>query len=210
MVAALSTAEIAAELAHCRVDLPAAGLQQLSTYLELLLRWNRRINLTSVREPRLIVRRLFGESLYLAQVLDFEGWLVDVGSGAGFPGLALKLALPSLKVTLVEARHRKAAFLKEVIRECHLISTDVVVERFEHWCQDLNERFPNCITTRAVALTPNLLSLIAGRLAPGGLGVFVTSRARGRIFCEKSSVLHWERDFVVPGALGTIVVVGRR
>jgi len=80
----LSTREIAAELAPFGVELTAPALAQLSTYLELLLRWNRRVNLTGLRQPRLIVRRLFGESLYLSRLVELRGWLVDVGSGPGF------------------------------------------------------------------------------------------------------------------------------
>ena len=210
MAAALSPAEIAAELAHCRVRLPPAGLEQLSTYLELLLRWNRRINLTGLRDPRLIVRRLFGESLYVAQVLDLQGWLVDVGSGAGFPGLALKLALPSLKVTLVEARRRKGAFLKEVIRECHLTATDVVVERFEVWCDDIKGKRPDCITTRAVELSSHLLSLIAGTLRPGGVGVFFTSSRLAPRLREQADTLRWDQEVKIPGSPDTVLIIGRK
>ena len=84
----LSTRDIAAELAPFGVELTGKELEQLSAYLELLLRWNRRVNLTGLRDPRTIVRRLFGESLYLSRIVELRGWLVDVGSGAGFPGLA--------------------------------------------------------------------------------------------------------------------------
>ncbi|MGH9862105.1 MAG: RsmG family class I SAM-dependent methyltransferase, partial [Candidatus Acidiferrales bacterium] len=96
MAALLSEPEIAAELAAYQVVLPPEGLTQLRSYLDLLLHWNRRVNLTGLREPRDIVRRLFGESLFLTTVVSLRGWLVDVGSGAGFPGLALKLAVPEL------------------------------------------------------------------------------------------------------------------
>lgn len=210
VAAVLSPAEIAAELAHCRVSLPPAVLEQLSTYLELLLHWNRRINLTGLRDPKLIVRRLFGESLYIAQVLDLQGWLVDVGSGAGFPGLALKLGAPSLKVTLVEARHRKGAFLKEVIRECRFAATDVVVERFEVWCDSIGKRPPDCITTRAVRMSSRLLSLIAGTLRPNGVGVFVTSPGLALILREQVDVLRWEQVVDVPGSPDSVLVLGRR
>src|SRR3989337_3321707 len=86
----LSTRDIAAELAPFGVELTERGLEQLSLYLELLLRWNRRVNLTGLRQPRTIVRRLFGESLYLSRLAELRGWLVDVGSGAGVPGPAVE------------------------------------------------------------------------------------------------------------------------
>ena len=177
MAELLSEPEIAAELAAYQVVLPPEGLTQLSIYLELLVRWNRRVNLTGLREPRDMVRRLFGESLFLTTVVSLHGWLVDVGSGAGFPGLALKLALPELRVTLVEARRKRAVFLQEVARSCHFSSVEVVAERFETWAQARQslER-PHFITTRAVNMDPDLLAAFARLLEPGGVLLSQTTR----------------------------------
>ena len=177
MAELLSEPEIAAELAAYQVVLPPEGLTQLSIYLELLVRWNRRVNLTGLREPRDMVRRLFGESLFLTTVVSLYGWLVDVGSGAGFPGLALKLALPELRVTLVEARRKRAVFLQEVARSCHFSNVEVVAERFENWAQARQrpER-PHFITTRAVNVDPDLLAAFARLLEPGGVLLYQTTR----------------------------------
>ncbi len=92
-------------------------VEALREHYELLLHWNRRINLTSVRKPREIVERHFGESLFLAARMPEVGSVVDVGSGAGFPGLPLAVARRGLKVTLVESVGKKAAFLRECARE---------------------------------------------------------------------------------------------
>src|SRR5207302_9354545 len=93
-------------------------LQQLSEYLDLLLRWNAKTNLTSVREPEEIVTRHFGESLFLARHVSAKAHTaIDVGSGAGFPGVPLKIYSPRLQVTLVESQNKKATFLNEVIRK---------------------------------------------------------------------------------------------
>lgn len=176
MAASLSTREIARELADYEIELPEAALAQLSTYLDLLLRWNRRVNLTGLREPRQIVRRLFGESLCLSRVVELRGWLVDVGSGAGFPGLALKLAAPDLCVTLIEARQRKCAFLKEVARECRFYGVDVVSNNLEHWMKTARSgQKADFITTRAVKPSLVLLHSFADLLAPEGRAVFFTT-----------------------------------
>jgi len=162
----LSTREIAAELAPFGVELSEPALAQLSTYLELLLRWNRRVNLTGLRQPRHIVRRLFGESLYLSRLVELRGWLVDVGSGAGFPGLALKLVAPDLRVTLIEARQRKCAFVKEVVRECGFYAIDVVTERFERWREGRHgQEMVDLITTRAVRTDRKLLERVGKTVA---------------------------------------------
>ena len=208
MAANLSIDEIASELAACEVTLPPAAMEKLSVYLDLLVRWNQRINLTGLREPRLIVRRLFGESLYLAKILDLKGWLVDVGSGAGFPGLALKLATPELQVSLVEPRQRKAAFLKEVVRECGITITDVVINRFEPWAGGLRERFPDFVTTRAVGLSEELLSSINRALAPAGTVALLTTRKIAQSVIDKGGPFSWSNPIMIPFHDGSVVLVG--
>ena len=87
----------------------------MRVYLDLLLRWNAQVNLTAVRDPEAIVTRHFGESLFAAQVL-LHWWrsacatLADVGSGAGFPGIPMKLFTPELELTLIESHRRKLRF----------------------------------------------------------------------------------------------------
>ena len=104
-------------VAPIRLELSALEVEGLRTHYELLLHWNRRINLTSVREPREIVERHFGESLFLAAHMPQSGSVVDIGSGAGFPGIPMAVVRRGLKVTLVESVGKKAAFLRECARE---------------------------------------------------------------------------------------------
>lgn len=93
---------------------------KLRVYLDLLLRWNQRTNLTAIRSPAEIVARHLGESLFAARVLAHHvedgNTALDIGSGAGFPGLPLQLLLPKLKVTLAESQGKKSAFLREAVR----------------------------------------------------------------------------------------------
>jgi 16S rRNA (guanine527-N7)-methyltransferase len=205
----LSTRDIAAELEPFGVELTEQGLAQLSLYLELLLRWNRRVNLTGLREPRPIVRRLFGESLYLSRIVKLRGWLVDIGSGAGFPGLALKLVAPDLRVTLIEARQRKCAFLKEVVRECGFYAVDVVMERFEHWLErrERSQR-ADCITTRAVRVDRELLRRMSSFLAKDGdVVLFTTKGAVGGISAIPG--WSWRDPICVPSMETSVILIGR-
>ena len=96
---------------------------QLSIYLDLLLRWNERTNLTAIRSPEEIVQRHFGESLFTAQNLGPASTLLDFGSGAGFPGLPIQLLHPQLAVTLSESQNKKSAFLREAVRTLNLTTT---------------------------------------------------------------------------------------
>ncbi len=119
---------------------------QLSIYLDLILKWNARVNLTAIRSPEEIVCRHFGESLFAASHLGACSTLLDFGSGAGFPGLPLQLLRPDVAVTLAESRTRKAAFLREVVRALSL-PTEIWAERVES--MPMERRF-DTVALRAV------------------------------------------------------------
>jgi 16S rRNA (guanine527-N7)-methyltransferase len=108
-------------------------ISQLNTYLELLLRWNARTNLTAIRDPREIVRRHFGESLFASQSLGGlkPDTLLDLGSGAGFPGIPIALSHPLITITLAESQNKKSTFLREVVRTLGLHNVEVWAGRAE-------------------------------------------------------------------------------
>lgn len=150
---------------------------QLSTYLDLLLRWNARTNLTAVRDPEEIVRRHFGEGLFLAVHLEGRlapgATLLDFGSGAGFPGIPVQLFLPELRCCLAESQGKKAAFLREVVRTLGL-TTEVWAERVESLPA---ERRFDCVALRAVDRMEEAILVAQERLAPGGLLAVLGGRA---------------------------------
>jgi len=148
-----------------REELSPKQLQHLADYLDLLLRWNARINLTAVREPEQIVTRHFGESLFLAQTVKREetGSTIDIGSGAGFPGIPLNIYAPNVVVTLTESHNKKATFLNEVIRKLTLTNINVFPGRAEE-----SGRTADLITLRAVEKFEGAVA-IAGKLVnPSG------------------------------------------
>jgi 16S rRNA (guanine527-N7)-methyltransferase len=91
-------------------------IEKLSLYLDLLLKWNDRTNLTAIRTPEEIVTRHFGESLFTATLLGPTPTLLDYGTGAGFPGLPIALLRPEIAVTLAESQNKKVSFLREAVR----------------------------------------------------------------------------------------------
>lgn len=119
--------------------------KSLTRYLSLLVTWNRVINLTSLRTSEDIVRRHLAESLCCATALPRCDSVLDLGSGAGFPGIPIQLMLPEMRVTLAESHAKKAAFLREVVRELAL-PTRVFVGR----AQALPQRGFACVCLRAV------------------------------------------------------------
>ena len=129
----------------------------LRGHFELLMRWNRRMNLTAVRDPVEAIRRHYCESVFLATHLPEEGFTVaDIGSGAGFPGIGVAVMRPLATVALVESNQKKAAFLKESTRD--VSNVRVLGCRAE----DLEERF-DWLVSRAVAWED--LPLLARRIA---------------------------------------------
>ncbi len=119
--------------------LSSAQIRLISMYIDLLLRWNDRVNLTAIRAPEEIVTRHFGESIFAArQLFPLPGveagataHVIDVGSGAGFPGLPAKVWAPHLRLTLIESNQKKATFLREVVRHLGLANVDVFGARAE-------------------------------------------------------------------------------
>ena len=119
-------------------------LQSISTYIDILQHWNARINLTAIRNPEEIVTRHFGESLFAARHLfpssssaystssAVKGFdLADLGSGAGFPGIPIKLWAPNIALTLIESNQKKATFLRELARALTLTDTNIQTARAE-------------------------------------------------------------------------------
>jgi 16S rRNA (guanine527-N7)-methyltransferase len=154
-----------------REELSAAQLRQLSDYLDLLVRWNAKTNLTSVRGPEEIVKRHFGESLFLASAVRGEAvaTAIDVGSGAGFPGIPLKIYAPQIAVTLVESQNKKATFLREAIRKVTLTNINVTSGRAEELQQKTD-----LVTLRAVEHFDDVLPIAGGLVNPKGrLGLLI-------------------------------------
>ena len=185
---------------------------QLAEHFSLLVRWNRRINLTSVRRPEEIAVRHFGESLFLVKLLQPEtGLLVDVGTGAGFPGIPVKIACPGMTAVLLEPTMKKIAFLKEAIRICGLEGIEARSERLKSAVQDLAGRAA-LVTLRAVALTPDLVSDLTKLLAPGGrLALFLGEQDALSLASSQSNSkdLHWEPSVPIPHSDRRVILVGR-
>jgi len=150
------------------LDLSPEQIGQMIVYLELLLRWNKKINLTGIRDWETCVTRHFGESLYLGRWVGLNGRLLDIGSGAGFPGLSLKIIFPGLSVTLLEPIAKKRAFLKEVARVCGMNSVEVRGERLEDFAGASPPPVYDAATARAVGHLEELVPLASRCLKAGG------------------------------------------
>jgi 16S rRNA (guanine527-N7)-methyltransferase len=188
--------------------LSARQVEQLSSYLALLLKWNAKMNLTAVRQPDEIVSRHFGESLFAAKLLlpnAPTASVIDLGSGAGFPGLPLAIYSPEIPVTLIESQNKKATFLKEVARTLDLKNVRVFAGRGEDVKQTAD-----LVTMRAVEKFEQSAATAAGLVSHTGrlallIGEAQTSRSR-----ELLPTFEWITPVAIPNSAARVVLVGNR
>ena len=150
------------------LGLPEGAAAPLARYGELLLETNQVMNLTSITDPADVAALHFLDSAALLTLADFHDKSVaDVGTGAGFPGLPLKIVEPSIRLTLLDAQGKRVRFLESVCRELGLEDVACIHERAEEFAADRRESF-DLVTSRAVAALPVLSELCLPLVKPGG------------------------------------------
>jgi 16S rRNA (guanine527-N7)-methyltransferase len=195
-------------LAEFGIVLAPQQTEQVISYLKLLIRWNEKLNLTAIRDPVEILHRHFSESMFAGVNVPIErGRLADVGSGAGFPGLPLKILRPELQVFLIESNLKKAAFLAEVIRDLSLSDTRVIVGRYE----DLGEEIApaDFVCSRAVGEFDRLVNWAAGEdLHVQHVVLWVGGRDLDAI--QRIPLWKWRALIAIPHSLRRFLLVGDR
>jgi 16S rRNA (guanine527-N7)-methyltransferase len=240
--------------------LTASQLDQISTYIDILIRWNARVNLTSIRSPEEIVTRHFGESLFAARHLlpcaaaldeitpgpppsepgappaqssaeknspaahlahashkttvdaaqpyssSETSRVADLGSGAGFPGLPMKIWCPPAQLTLIESRHKKVAFLREVIRALTLTNVNVFAGRAE----DFPPASVSLLTLRAVERFDSILPMAPGLLSPTGRLALLIGQAQVRRVHAVAPSLLWSPPVPIPLSQERALLVGQK
>ena len=158
-----------------KLGLPTDGIPALMRYAELLVEKNKVMNLTAITEPADIAALHFLDSAALLTLADFRGKAVaDVGTGAGFPGLPLRIVEPSIRLTLLDAQNKRIEFLKEVCGDIGLADVECVHQRAEEFAADRRESF-DLVTSRAVAALPLLCELCLPLVKVGGYLVAMKS-----------------------------------
>ncbi len=152
--------------AAARVEIPDRACDRLLAYYALLIRWNRVVNLTSLDDPDAALDRLLIEPISAAAHLPASAFLVDLGSGGGSPAIPLAIALPASGLEMIESRTRKAAFLREAVRELG-INARVESARFDDALRGRTLQSPAVISARAIRLGAAHFETIAGALPEG-------------------------------------------
>jgi 16S rRNA (guanine527-N7)-methyltransferase len=216
-------------------SLPPSKLDQISIYIDLLLRWNAHINLTAIRHPEEIVTRHFGESFCLASHLfpnlshpersraireaDGEAQskdpysvpprVLDIGSGAGFPALPLKLWAPHIHLTLIESNHKKAAFLREVARTLTLTDINVINDRTEILAARPDSPRAEVVTLRAVERFKTILPQALTFLAPDATLAVLIGIAQVPSLTTLTT-LKWHPPIPIPQSHTRVLSIGAR
>ncbi len=229
----------------CHSDEPRSGreesavlsptqLQHISTYIDLLQRWNARVNLTAIRNEEEIVTRHFGESLFAARHLfplcssvssvvkaveaaaggsdagaAKEGrkklTVADVGSGAGFPGIPIKLWAPEISLTLIESNQKKATFLREVARALTLTDINIQNSRAE----SLDGNTFDVVTLRAVERFETVLPSAARLLTSNGRIALLIGAPQVRKATQILPSLAWTDPLPVPLSGSRVLAIGQ-
>jgi 16S rRNA (guanine527-N7)-methyltransferase len=184
-------------------ELSPDQLSNISTHIDVLWRWNQKMNLTAVRDPEEMVTRHFGESLFAARQLfpaktgtDAEPTpirVLDIGSGAGFPGLPIKIWAPQVSLTLIESNQKKATFLREVARSLAL-DIEVVPQRAE----DYTGAAAAVVTMRAVERFEAILPQAARLVAAGGRLALLIGTGQVAPAASSLTNLQWEPAVPIP------------
>lgn len=149
-----NTTKFINDLKAIGIELSDEQLEQFLTYYEMLIEKNKVMNLTAITDFDEVLEKHFEDSLSLIQAVDLEKsqTVIDLGTGAGFPGIPLKIAFPNLQITLADALNKRILFLDDVIRELGLVGIDTVHGRAEDLAKnsDYREKFDLCVS-RAVA-----------------------------------------------------------
>lgn len=180
--------------------------EQIRTFTRLLLVWNEKVRLTGIEEPREILERHFGESFFGARGVPIsDGRLADVGTGAGFPGLAIKLLVPQLEITLIESNNRKAAFLGEVVRRLKLSAVRIEARRFEELSGPAGQF--DYICSRALGNVEKLLKWSAKALVGNGkLMLWLGQKDAQEISSHPGWM--WSEPVPIPLSKQRVVLVG--
>jgi 16S rRNA (guanine527-N7)-methyltransferase len=187
-------------------ELNPQQLEQTITYLELLLKWNAKMNLTSVRDAEQIVTRHFGESFFAGRELvavDAATSVIDLGSGAGFPGLPIAVLRPFAGVTLIESSTRKATFLNEVISALQLRNVRVARQRGESFVASAD-----LVMMRAVEKFEAAIPIALNLVRPGGCLALMIGASQTSLAMRVAHEVTWAKTVAVPGSHSRVILGG--
>jgi 16S rRNA (guanine527-N7)-methyltransferase len=202
----LSEETIRRAMDEFKITLDAKQILLIQQYMKTLQHWNEKLNLTAIRDPLEILHRHFCESMYASVAVEGDfGRLADIGAGAGFPGIPLKIIRPEMELFLVESNIKKGTFLAEVVRELDMSNARVLISRYEELSEELAPL--DYVCSRAVGEFGPFLDWAASeRLTARRTLLWVGGRDLDEI--RKSTQWDWQEPIPVPQSLRRYLLVG--
>jgi len=180
----------------------------IQQYIKILLHWNEKLNLTAIRDPLEILVRHFCESMFGAAAVPVEsGRLADIGSGAGFPGIPMKILCPEIALFLVESNIKKGTFLAEVVRDLELKNTRVLISRYGELGEELAPL--DVVCSRALGeFGPFLAWAASDKVSAGKVVLWIGGRDIEE--AKRSLAWNWQEPIAVPQSLRRYLLVGTK
>jgi 16S rRNA (guanine527-N7)-methyltransferase len=204
----LSAETIRQALTRFEVNVDDTQIASIQRYTNILLRWNEKLNLTAIRDPLEILYRHFCESMFAVPAIPIEfGRLADIGSGAGFPGIPMKILRPEIELFLVESNIKKGTFLAEMIRELEMENARVLISRYEELSEELAPL--DYVCSRALGDFAAFLKWAASeRLSARRIMLWIGGRDIDEV--KKSADWDWNEPIALPQSLQRYLLVGTR
>lgn len=204
----LSAETIQRALSEFQLEATDQQIVYIQQYMKLLLAWNEKINLTAIRDPLEILHRHFCESMFAASAVPVEnGRLADVGSGAGFPGIPLKIIRPDLQIFLIDSNMKKATFLTEVLRNIELPNTKVLVSRYEELGEEVAPL--DFVCSRALGDFEPFLAWAASQpITAKQVILWIGGRDLDQV--RRTASWDWHEPIAVPNSLRRYLLVGSK
>ena len=169
------------ELKKINIDISVDILSKLDKYYQILVEENQKYNLTAITEENQVYLKHFYDSLCIIKIINLENqYLLDIGTGAGFPGLVLKIVFPNLKIDLLDSTNKKCLFLQKVIDTLELKNITVINARAEEYAKE-NREIYDIVTSRAVAPLKHLLEYSIPTLKVNGKFISLKSNIEEEI-----------------------------
>jgi 16S rRNA (guanine527-N7)-methyltransferase len=204
----LSKETICRALGEFEITVDDKQVQLIQQYMSILQRWNEKLNLTAIRDPLEILYRHFCESMFAAGAVPVQfGRLADIGTGAGFPGIPMKIMQPKIELFLVESNIKKGTFLAEIVRDLELTNTRVLISRYEELSEELAPL--DFVCSRALGeFGPFLEWAAKEQLSAGRTLLWIGGRDVDE--ARKSPYWEWREPIRVPQSLQRYLLVGTK
>lgn len=195
-------------LKEFQVDVNEEQVQQIQRYMAILQHWNEKLNLTAIRDPLEILHRHFCESMYAVVAIPLRKCrLADIGTGAGFPGIPMKILQPEIELFLVESNIKKGTFLAEVVRDLGLTNARVLISRYEELGEDMAPL--DYVCSRALGEFGTFLNWAAmPQVGAGGAILWIGGRDVEEV--RKIEGWKWREPIVMPNSLQRYLLVGEK